>query len=263
MTALPDTRALRISPNEIHISDSTFYHTIYSQDHSFEKPEFFYGAFGTPHSVFVETDKGLHRARRKQLSSFFSKTSIRGMQGFLRGKVERLCALLTEMSDQGPVNINNAVRHVLLLSIGIITRLVPELTSNYRCLTVDIITELSFGRSFRMLENVKSPTFKVDFLEAFDLANKSLWDMMYIPVLPLLIKITPPAVILWLGGPAAHFTVLSQVTSQQPMIVLGSLLMPHSRLFNAAWITSGLGTPRRHAQVEKLSLTRSARSPTT
>lgn len=110
MTALPDTSALRISPNEIHISDSKLYHTLYSQDHAYEKPEFFYGAFGTPHSVFVETDRGLHRARRKQLNNFFSKTSIRGMQGVLRAKVERLCALFTEMSDQGPVNIYNAVR---------------------------------------------------------------------------------------------------------------------------------------------------------
>lgn len=263
MTALPDTRALRISPNEIHISDPTFYHTIYSQDHTYEKPEFFYGAFGTPHSVFVETDRGLHRARRKQLSSFFSKTSIRGMQGVLRGKVERICALLTEMSDQGPVNINNAVRHVLLLSIGIIIRLVLELTSSHRCLTVDIITELAFGRSFRMLENVKSPTFMVNFLEAFDLANRSLWDMMYIPVIPLLMKITPPAVILWLGGPAAHFTVLSQVTSRQPMIVLGRLLIPHSRLYKAAWTAFGPERPLRRAQILKLSLTRSARSPIT
>lgn len=119
MTALPDTRALRIAPNEIHISDSTLYHTLYSQDHTYEKPEFFYGAFGTPHSVFVETDRGLHRARRKQLNNFFSKTSIRGMQGVLRGRMERLCALFTEMSDQGPVNIYNAVRYVMLSGIGI------------------------------------------------------------------------------------------------------------------------------------------------
>lgn len=263
ITALPDTRALRISPNEIHISDSTLYHTLYSQDNSYEKPEFFYSAFGTPHSVFVETDRGLHRARRKQLNSFFSKTSIRGMQDVLRGKLDQLCALLTQMSDQGPVNIYNAVRYVMSLSIDTIYQAGPALMSDHRCLTVDIITELAFGRSFRMLENVKSPKFEGDFLQAFDLANRSLWDMMYIPVIPLLMKITPPAVNMWLGGPAAHFTRLSQVTSRQPMVASGAWLISYSRLFKAAWINSGPERPLRPAQIPKLSLTPSARSPIT
>ncbi|KAI4943432.1 hypothetical protein J4E91_009341 [Alternaria rosae] len=71
------TRALRIGPNELHITEPRLYHTIYSQSYAFSKQQYFYEAFGAPHSVFVEGNKELHRVRRKLLSNFFSKTHIR------------------------------------------------------------------------------------------------------------------------------------------------------------------------------------------
>lgn len=115
---LSDTRALRIGPNEIHISHSALYHTLYSQDHAFMKQSFFYEVFGTPHSVFVETDRVLHRQRRKILSNFFSKGSIRGMKHLLYEKVQTLCTVMSRMSDEGPLNIYNAVRSVPVVYPG-------------------------------------------------------------------------------------------------------------------------------------------------
>ena len=109
---LIETRVLRISPNELHISDSTVYHTIYSQDHAFLKHDYFYEAFLTPHSVSEETDPILHRQRRKMLNNFFSKSSIRRMQHLIYDKVEKLCTVLSENSGKGPLNIHNAVRYV-------------------------------------------------------------------------------------------------------------------------------------------------------
>ncbi|KAI4958932.1 hypothetical protein J4E86_002652 [Alternaria arbusti] len=71
------TRTLRIGPNELHITDPALYRTIYSQNYAFPKSKSFYDAFAAHHSVFVESDKELHRVRRKLLSNFFSKTHIR------------------------------------------------------------------------------------------------------------------------------------------------------------------------------------------
>lgn len=106
-----DTRALRIAPNELHISDPALYHTIYSQRYTFTKQSHFYDAFNTPHSVFVETDKDLHRVRRKMLGSFFSKMSIRSMQGILFAKVTILCKRLSETKHDGAINLYHAFRY--------------------------------------------------------------------------------------------------------------------------------------------------------
>jgi hypothetical protein len=108
-----DTRALRIGPNELHLSDSTLYHTVYSQGHSFAKHAHFYDAFGTVPSLFLERDRDRHRQRRKALGRFFSKASIRGMQRLLSAKVEALCDLISAKANEGPVNFYNAARCVL------------------------------------------------------------------------------------------------------------------------------------------------------
>ncbi|KAL3473187.1 cytochrome P450 [Aspergillus californicus] len=183
-----NTRALRISPNEIHISDSSLYHTIYSQDHIYTKHPYFYAGFGTPHSVFVETDKTLHQQRRRKMNRFFSKGSIRGMQRMLYAKVERLCTVITELSERGPLNIYSAVR----------------------CMTVDIISDLGFGQSFKLMDDVKGAGFEAPFLQAFDLAAASIWDLMFFPILRFLVFALPPSMTVLMGGPAAHMARLFQ-----------------------------------------------------
>ncbi|KAM3065584.1 hypothetical protein ACMFMF_010806 [Clarireedia jacksonii] len=209
-----NTRALRISPNEIHISDSSLYHTIYSQDHVYTKHPYFYSTFGTPHSVFVETDQALHRQRRKKMNNFFSKGSIRGMQHLLYKKMEKLCTVITVMSDKGPLNIYNAVR----------------------CMTVDIISDLGFGRSFDLMGDVKGTRFEASFLQAFDLLATSIWDLMYLPVLRFLVQALPPSVTISLGGPAAHMarlgqTIQSTVSSFKETMAAGNFL-DHDVIFN-------------------------------
>ncbi|ETS76939.1 hypothetical protein PFICI_10813 [Pestalotiopsis fici W106-1] len=186
-----NTRVLRVGPNEVHISDSSLYHTIYSQDHAFTKDPYFYDAFGTPHSVFVETDRALHRQRRKLLGKFFSKTSKRELQNVLYRQMEKLCNLLAKRSEtdsEEPLNIYNAAR----------------------CLTLDIISDIAFGRSLDTLSSAKGSTFESSLLHALDLAAHSIWDMMYIPQLRALMGNMPLALTNWLGGPAVHFARLTE-----------------------------------------------------
>ncbi|KAL0939306.1 cytochrome p450 [Colletotrichum truncatum] len=185
---IPDTRALRIGPNELHISDSTLYHTLYSQDHAFAKHPYFYEAFMTPHSVFVETDRSLHRQRRKMLNNFFSKSSIRGMQHLLYEKVNNLCTIVSGMDKNHSLNIYNAVR----------------------CMTIDIISDLGFGRSFGLTDNAKGSQFEAEFLKVFDIAADSIWDLIYFPLIRTVLNKMPPAFINLLGGPAAHMIRLSE-----------------------------------------------------
>ncbi|KAL4899883.1 hypothetical protein BDW74DRAFT_105802 [Aspergillus multicolor] len=208
-----NTRALRISPNEIHISDANLYHTIYSQDQAYLKHADFYAGFGTPHTAVVETDRALHRQRRKKMNNFFSKASVRAMHHLLYEKVDRLCTVVMGMSDKGPLNIYNAVR----------------------CMTIDIISDLGFGQSFDLMGQVKETNFEADFLQAFDLVVATLWNRMYLPLLQSIMAIVPPSLAIAMGGPPAamarlHLTTRDAVSSFQGAKVAGNS-MSHKVLF--------------------------------
>lgn len=78
-------------------------------------------------------------------------------------------------------------------------------------MTVDIISELGFGHSFGLMQDVKGTDFRADFLHAFDLVATSLWDMLFFPVIRSAMGILPTAITTRLGGPAAHFERLMEV----------------------------------------------------
>ncbi|KAB2102850.1 hypothetical protein AG0111_0g8982 [Alternaria gaisen] len=178
-----NTRVLRIGPNELHITDPMLYHTIYSQRYTFPKQKSFYDAFNTPHSVFVEHDGELHRARRKLLSNFFSKSSVRAMNKILLTKVTIMCDRIAEMKGNGAINLYHA----------------------FRCLTVDFITEVAFGESFNLITESEDNTFNTLFIECFDLASESLWDLLFFPFIRIIVNKCPPAVAAKLSEPAAKF----------------------------------------------------------
>jgi cytochrome P450 len=120
------THALRIAPNELHLSDVSAYKTIYSQSRPFPKPGSFYGNFGTPHTLFTETDFALHKERRRLLNPFFARSGILKIEPALKKHMEALRLKLCRLSEQGrPIVAHNA----------------------FRCVTVDIITEFAFAKS--------------------------------------------------------------------------------------------------------------------
>ncbi|KAF1936129.1 cytochrome P450 [Clathrospora elynae] len=90
------------------------------------------------------------------LSNFFSKLSIRSMEGILVSKITVLCKRLSETKDDGAIDLYHA----------------------FRCLTVDFITEVAFGESFNLLTKAENNTFNAPFLESFDLASESVWDLI-------------------------------------------------------------------------------------
>jgi cytochrome P450 len=71
-------------------------------------------------------------------------------------------------------------------------------------MTVDVITEVAFGKSFQLLIEAKDNSFDTDFLKAFDLVAESTWDFMYLPVIRLMTNILPPAIAARLNKPVAH-----------------------------------------------------------
>ncbi|KAH3947302.1 hypothetical protein HBH98_125320 [Parastagonospora nodorum] len=181
-----NTRALRIAPNELHITDSEQYHTVYSQRHTFLKPEGFYQGFGIAHSTFTESDVNLHRERRRMLSPFFSKSSTRALEKVLFSKVNKLCERISAARPNGPVH----------------------LYQGFRSLTVDVISEFAFGESFNLLTDAEDNTFSAPILDTFNQTIATTWELIQFPILRIIAINAPLALAAKLSTAAAKQRVL-------------------------------------------------------
>ncbi|KNG84013.1 cytochrome P450 oxidoreductase [Aspergillus nomiae NRRL 13137] len=153
------TKALRIAPNELHLSDVHQYKVIYSQSKPFLKYPPFYSAFNIDHSLFAETDPALHKERRKILNPLFSRTAVFKMEGVIHTKAGIMMKKIDRLNEK-LINAYDA----------------------FRCLTTEVIMEFAFARSANMLEEEES-TFDSWFLRAFDSVASDTWTAHEWPLL--------------------------------------------------------------------------------
>ncbi|KAI2848230.1 hypothetical protein CBS147343_5440 [Aspergillus niger] len=166
------TQALRIGPNELHITDVSKYKVIYSQSKPFPKHEEFYEAFNTPHTVFTEIDAGMHKERRRLLNPFFSRAGVFKLEPIIHDKVDILINKIRRLENSHNINVYDA----------------------FRCLTTEVIMEFAFARSASMLEESET-TFESWFLVAFDAVARSLWKMQEWPIARKALGVMPVNVI--------------------------------------------------------------------
>lgn len=84
---------IRINPYELHVSDPTFYDTLYASSASGEKRdkwEWYTKQFGTPEAMFSTTSHDQHKARRAALNRFFSMAGVRRLQPMIEERVATL-----------------------------------------------------------------------------------------------------------------------------------------------------------------------------
>lgn len=89
---------IRISPNELHISDPTFFPSLYTREGSWNKYDWSVNAFGAPLSTICTVDHEAHRHRRAALNPFFSKANVARRQDILWRLVEKLSSRIEEFS---------------------------------------------------------------------------------------------------------------------------------------------------------------------
>jgi cytochrome P450 len=94
----------------LHISDPSLYKVIYSQVNPFPKEKSFYDSFGTPHSVFAETDAQLHKERRKLLNPLFSKSGVAKLEPLMVEKLEDVKSKIRSISKAGLIDVGKAFR---------------------------------------------------------------------------------------------------------------------------------------------------------
>ncbi|PYH67698.1 cytochrome P450 [Aspergillus vadensis CBS 113365] len=162
------TQALRIGPNELHITDVHMYKVIYSQSKPFPKHAEFYEAFNTPHTVFTEIDAGMHKERRRLLNPFFSRAGVFKLEPIIHEKAEILMNKIRRLENSHTVNVYDA----------------------FRCLTTEVIMEFAFAKSANMLEESET-TFESWFLVAFDAVARSIWKMQEWPIARKALGVVP------------------------------------------------------------------------
>ncbi|KAJ5660929.1 cytochrome P450 [Penicillium longicatenatum] len=163
-----NTKALRIGPNELHITDIELYKVIYNQSKPFLKHAAFYDGFNTPHTVFAELEPHLHKERRRMLNPLFSKVGVYKLEPLICQKIHLLSAKINRLCTTKKIDVYNAVR----------------------LLTTEIITEFAFAKSANLIEE-KSDELDSWFLDAFDVGSQSIVDLQYNAVLRQIVKILP------------------------------------------------------------------------
>ncbi|KAJ4419122.1 hypothetical protein N0V82_005135 [Gnomoniopsis sp. IMI 355080] len=100
---------IRVTPDEIHISDVGFLDTIYAPSSSpRDKYEYQLRSLRVPGGVGTTPSLDVHRKRREALSPFFSKRNVLFLEPTITEKVQQLCQLLSKhASKQTPVNLSD------------------------------------------------------------------------------------------------------------------------------------------------------------
>ena len=84
---------VRINPYELHVSDPSYYETLYASGGSGEKRDkwdWYTKQFGTPGAIFSTVSHDQHRMRRGALNRFFSMASVRRLQPVLEDRLQAL-----------------------------------------------------------------------------------------------------------------------------------------------------------------------------
>ncbi|KAI9883757.1 MAG: hypothetical protein M1823_004458 [Watsoniomyces obsoletus] len=121
---------IRINPEELHIDEPDFYDELYGTSRKLNKWAYSAHAFGNRDAMFTTISHDLHRMRRAPLSPFFSKRSVSRLEPIILSSVKQLCKRIQEFQETGePLNLNRA----------------------FSALTIDIIMDYSFARSYNCL----------------------------------------------------------------------------------------------------------------
>ncbi|GME42204.1 cytochrome P450 [Neofusicoccum parvum] len=161
-------KAIRIAPNELHISDVNLYKTIYRQGSPYLKDPAFYAGFGEPTSLFPDVDQQRHKQLRKIMNPMFSKGTINKYEILIKEQLQLLTDKLRRLSAEGPVEMHKA----------------------FKCFTGDVIGGIAFGRPIGLI-NESPNTFDASLLRRMEAIMEVPIRMRYSQIMKILSLITP------------------------------------------------------------------------
>ncbi|ROV93806.1 hypothetical protein VMCG_08793 [Cytospora schulzeri] len=160
---------VRISPDELHCSDSAFYDEIYAAaGRKRDKQAHFLKMAVGPNTVssFATTSHELHRIRRRAMDKFFSRHQMVNLEPEIHSLAQRLCDKLLRTKDDEVLDIQAA----------------------YSCLATDVIAAYCFGET---LGFVDQDGWRPNFREATRGTLKASFVFRYFSVARSLIHMAP------------------------------------------------------------------------
>ncbi|OAG11466.1 cytochrome P450 [Paraphaeosphaeria sporulosa] len=154
---------VRINPFEVHISDPTYYNELYNMKLRLHKDPWYYSWLYRPGSIFATMNPDLHKLRSAPIKKGLSPTSISRVEHVLKEHLSRLMLRIQEHKDRGQL---------------------IHMTSAYRALATDIVTDISCPKSLHLLDK---PGMGHEFHEA--IANYTMfaiWNRQFTWIGPLL-----------------------------------------------------------------------------
>lgn len=191
---------VRINPNEVHLSDPDNFDKIYSMSSKFAKSPDLYGAFCIPHATFCTPGNELHKRRRAALNPMFSRKMMLNLEDVVQDKARRLVGITERGIARGePVDLHHA----------------------FRAVSVDVITEYAFDKSYSLLE---SPDLGEHFFAMIRGVGPAMWVFQSFQAFQALALKIPPWLAPYLSKPLGHVTALQMVNIHQSQATCNALL---------------------------------------
>ncbi|KAH8787243.1 cytochrome P450 monooxygenase-like protein [Hyaloscypha finlandica] len=189
---------VRITPDEIHLSDPANYETIYHVGSKYAKYPRFYNAFSLKYSSFTTCPNDVHKLRRGPLNQFFSRKMVLELEDVVQSKAQKLCDLVTQK-----------------LSVG----QTVDLHHAFRAVSIDVITEYGFNKCYDLLDK---PDLGRHFFLMVRGIGPSLWVYQQWPQLQIANNL-PPSILKKMSPELAQVLTLQEHAKEQILEVKADL----------------------------------------
>ncbi|GME38129.1 Benzoate 4-monooxygenase cytochrome p450 protein [Neofusicoccum parvum] len=199
---------IRITPNEIHLSDPENYDKIYYMGTRFWKSPIFYGAFAIPYSTFSTPSNEVHKHRRGMINPMFSRKMVLDLEEVVQEKAHKLTKRM---------------------EAGILDKKPVDLHHGFRSVSVDVITDYAFDRSYNLLD---TPDFGKKFFALVRGIGAAMWVFQQLPSLQRLALKTPPWLAPYLSEPLGQVTKLQMIEEVKERLADGKLNQTRPTIFS-------------------------------
>ncbi|KAK4069323.1 hypothetical protein Trihar35433_5902 [Trichoderma harzianum] len=127
---------VRITPDEVSLSDPENYSTIYHVGTKYGKPDAYYHVFQAPGSFFTAADNREHAKRRAPVNPFFSRKGVLELEPVVQEKAKVLLSKLRKDLDRASETPGGFV----------------ELQDLYSAISIDVASDYSFDDCYNTLE---------------------------------------------------------------------------------------------------------------
>ena len=180
---------VRIQPNEIHLSDQQHFETIYHVGSKYTKSPVYYGALCIPNATHTAASNEIHKRKRARLNPMFSRKMVLELEDVVHDKANKVIALTyAGIATKQPVDLHHA----------------------FRCVSVDVITEYAFDKSYDLLD---SPDLGAHFFRMVRGLGPAMYFFQQFPSMRDVALKVPPSVAYYMGGAMRQVTTLQMVRS--------------------------------------------------